>query len=121
MPKPPKRRSPEIGNGTCLLARRTQQGSWTSSELSRELCQPPDILSRMISVSSAARCFPSTFFFEGRYDPYCRPSLVVDYTKTISAPQKEVVWFDDSGHFPFFEEQRKFRDELVQRVLPLAN
>jgi pimeloyl-ACP methyl ester carboxylesterase len=61
------------------------------------------------------------FFFEGRYDPYCRPSLVVDYTKTISAPQKEVVWFDDSGHFPFFEEQRKFRDELVQRVLPLAN
>jgi pimeloyl-ACP methyl ester carboxylesterase len=45
----------------------------------------------------------------------------VDYTKTISAPQKEVVWFDDSGHFPFFEEQQKFKDELVQRVLPLAN
>ncbi|HXP69499.1 MAG TPA: alpha/beta hydrolase [Candidatus Dormibacteraeota bacterium] len=61
------------------------------------------------------------FFFEGRYDPYCRPSLVVDYTKTISAPQKEVVWFDGSGHFPFFEEQQKFKDELVQRVLPLAN
>jgi pimeloyl-ACP methyl ester carboxylesterase len=61
------------------------------------------------------------FFFEGRYDPYCRPSLVVDYTKTISAPQKEVVWFDDSGHFPFFEEQQKFKDALVQRVLPLSN
>jgi proline iminopeptidase len=61
------------------------------------------------------------FFFEGRYDPYCRPSLVVGYTQTIKAPQKEVVWFDNSGHFPFFEEQQKFKDELVQRVLPLAN
>lgn len=61
------------------------------------------------------------FFFEGRYDPYCRPSLVVDYNKTISAPQKEVVWFENSGHFPFFEEQQKFKDELVERVLPLAN
>jgi proline iminopeptidase len=60
-------------------------------------------------------------FFEGRYDPYCRPSLVVEYTQTIKAPQKEVVWFDNSGHFPFFEEQQKFKDELVQRVLPLAN
>jgi proline iminopeptidase len=61
------------------------------------------------------------FFFEGRYDPYCRPSLVVKYIQTIKAPQKEVVWFDNSGHFPFFEEQQKFKDELVQRVLPLAN
>jgi pimeloyl-ACP methyl ester carboxylesterase len=61
------------------------------------------------------------FFFEGRYDPYCRPSLVVDYAQTIKAPQKEVIWFDDSGHFPFFEEKQKFKDELVQRVLPLAN
>jgi pimeloyl-ACP methyl ester carboxylesterase len=61
------------------------------------------------------------FFFEGRYDPYCRPSLVVDYTKTISAPQKEVVWFENSGHFPFFEEKQQFKDELVRRVLPLAH
>ena len=61
------------------------------------------------------------FFFEGRYDPYCRPSLVVDYAQTIKAPHKEVIWFDDSGHFPFFEEKQKFKDELVQRVLPLAN
>jgi proline iminopeptidase len=61
------------------------------------------------------------FFFEGRYDPYCRPSLVVEYTQAIKAPQKEIVWFDNSGHFPFFEEQQKFKDELVQRVVPLAN
>jgi proline iminopeptidase len=61
------------------------------------------------------------FFFEGREDPYCRPSLIWKYSETIEAPQKEFIWFDNSGHFPFFEEQRKFGDELFQRLLPLAN
>jgi proline iminopeptidase len=60
------------------------------------------------------------FFFEGRHDPYARPSLIWSYYQTIQAPQKEFVWFDNSGHFPFFEESRKFADELFQRVLPLA-
>jgi proline iminopeptidase len=60
------------------------------------------------------------FFFEGRKDPFCRPSLVWDYSQTIQAPQKEFVWFDESGHFPFYEEPQKFTDELFQRVLPLA-
>jgi proline iminopeptidase len=61
------------------------------------------------------------FFFEGKYDPYCRPSLVWEYSQTIKAPQKEFIWFDNSGHFPFFEEKQKFADELVERILPLAN
>ena len=61
------------------------------------------------------------FFLEGREDPYCRPSLVWDYFQTIQAPQKEFVWFEDAGHFPFFEDKKKFLDELVRQVLPLSN
>ena len=61
------------------------------------------------------------FFFEGRYDPWCPPSLIWEYAQTIKGPQKGFVWFEHSGHFPFLEEQQKFTDELVQRVLPLAN
>ena len=61
------------------------------------------------------------FFFEGRYDQYCRSSLIWEYSQTIKAPQKGFIWFENSGHFPFFEEQQKFRDELVHEVLPLAN
>ena len=61
------------------------------------------------------------FFFEGRHDPYCPPSLIWEYNESIKAPHKEFIWFDNSGHFPFFEEQQKFGDELVRRVLPLAN
>ncbi len=60
------------------------------------------------------------FFFEGTRDAYCRPSLIWEYSQAIQAPQKEFVWFDNSGHFPFFEERQKFTDELVRRVLPLA-
>lgn len=60
------------------------------------------------------------FFFEGRGDPYARPSLIWDYFQTIEAPQKGFVWFENSGHFPFYEEKQKFADELVQRALPLA-
>jgi len=46
--------------------------------------------------------------------------VIADYMKTIHAPQKEIVWFENSGHFPFSEERRKFTEELVQRVLPIA-
>jgi proline iminopeptidase len=61
------------------------------------------------------------FFFEGRQDPYYRPSLIWEYSQSIRAPQKQFLWFDHSGHFPFFEEPGKFADELFRQVLPLAN
>jgi pimeloyl-ACP methyl ester carboxylesterase len=61
------------------------------------------------------------FFFEGRQDPYCRPSLIWEYSQSITASHKEFLWFDHSGHFPFYEEPGKFADELFRRVLPMAN
>ena len=60
------------------------------------------------------------FFFEGRYDPFCRPSLIWQYSQTISAPQVRFVWFERSGHFPFLEEQQTFSDELAKQLFPLA-
>jgi len=61
------------------------------------------------------------FFFEGRRDPYCIPGLVEEFSQTITAPHKEFVWFEHSGHFPFYEEKQRFADELFERVLPLAS
>lgn len=61
------------------------------------------------------------FLFEGRHDEYCPPSLVWGYYQKIKAPQREFVWFEGSGHFPFFEERQKFGNELIQRVLPVGN
>ena len=60
------------------------------------------------------------FFFEGRRDPFTRPTPVWDYSQAIKVPQKDFVWFENSGHFPFFEEKDRFAEELVRRVLPVA-
>ena len=61
------------------------------------------------------------FFFEGRYDSFCRPALIWNYSQTMKATQVGFVWFDHSGHFPFLEEQQKFTDELAKQLLPLAH
>ena len=60
------------------------------------------------------------FFFQGRHDPYVRPALVEKYAATITAPKHDLVWFEDAGHFPFFEDQQLFTDRLVDHVLPLV-
>jgi pimeloyl-ACP methyl ester carboxylesterase len=55
------------------------------------------------------------YFFTGRYD-YCDPfSLTEEYFSRINAPEKHMVWFEDSSHFPFFEEPEAFAREM-QRV-----
>jgi len=60
------------------------------------------------------------FFFQGRLDPYTRPSLIQQYANTITAPRSDIIWFENAGHFPFFEDQHEFTDQLASRVRPLA-
>jgi len=59
-------------------------------------------------------------FFQGRHDPYVRSALVEKYVDAITAPTRELVWFEDAGHFPFYEDPQRFTDRLVHRVLPLV-
>ncbi|HEY2395076.1 MAG TPA: alpha/beta hydrolase [Rudaea sp.] len=48
------------------------------------------------------------FLFAGRYD-YVTPSeLGVAYVESLHAPCKRVVWFENSAHFPFYEEPEQF-------------
>ena len=61
------------------------------------------------------------FFFHGRFDPYTRPALIEAYARTVTAPHHELVWFERAGHFPFYEEQQLFADELVRRVRPVVD
>ena len=52
------------------------------------------------------------YFFTGRHD-YTDPfALTEDYYLKIKAPKKRLVWFEDSAHFPFFEEPVKFATEM---------
>lgn len=55
------------------------------------------------------------YFYTGRYD-YNTPSVLTEkYYNQIVAPKKELIWFEESAHFPLFEEYEKF-NKLVIRV-----
>ncbi|WP_413303171.1 alpha/beta hydrolase [Bacillus sp. 1P10SD] len=56
------------------------------------------------------------YFFLGRYD-YSLPSeLAEQYMLNLEAPKKEIVWFEQSGHMPQYEETEKYQEQLL-RVL----
>jgi len=57
------------------------------------------------------------YFFLGRHD-YGVPAVVAEkYFEIIKAPKKELIWFEESAHFPCFEEAEKFNTLMVDKVL----
>lgn len=54
------------------------------------------------------------YFFTGRHD-YTTPfSLIETYYEKLGAPHKRLVWFEQSAHFPFFEEPKRFTEEMLK-------
>lgn len=52
------------------------------------------------------------YFFTGRHD-YCDPFVLTEeYFGRLSAPEKHMVWFEESAHFPFYEEPAAFAREM---------
>jgi pimeloyl-ACP methyl ester carboxylesterase len=52
------------------------------------------------------------YFFTGRYD-YTDPfALTQEYFSKIKAPEKHLVWFEESAHFPFYEEPVAFARQM---------
>jgi pimeloyl-ACP methyl ester carboxylesterase len=60
------------------------------------------------------------FFLLGRHDWQMFATLSAAYFDAIEAPCKRLVWFEESGHYPPFEEPQKFEQVLIDQVLPLA-
>jgi len=57
------------------------------------------------------------YFLTGVHD-YSTPfSLIKQYCDSIQAPLKELIWFKESAHFPFFEEPKKFDSILIEHIL----
>jgi pimeloyl-ACP methyl ester carboxylesterase len=54
------------------------------------------------------------YFFIGRHDVNAPVSLVDDYYNMLTAPYKELVWFENSGHSPWINETDKFIDEILR-------
>lgn len=60
------------------------------------------------------------FFFEGTEDHFTESSVVRETFPQIQAPQKALIWFENSGHFPMIQEPEAFAKTLIEQVLPLA-
>jgi len=53
------------------------------------------------------------YFCMGRYD-YMTPSEVAyNYYEKLVAPEKQFFWFEESAHFPHFEESDKFHSLML--------
>jgi pimeloyl-ACP methyl ester carboxylesterase len=57
------------------------------------------------------------YFFQGRHDHLLSASVAERYFQNLEAPSgKHFVWFESSGHWPQFEQAKKYREE-IQSVL----
>ena len=57
------------------------------------------------------------YFFEGRHDINAPTHLVEDYDTLLSAPHKQIIWFEHSGHTPWADEHDLFVQTLVNVLL----
>jgi pimeloyl-ACP methyl ester carboxylesterase len=60
------------------------------------------------------------FFAEGRYDQLAPVEVARRYFDRLVAPAKEWVLFDNSAHFPQWEERERFHQLLVDTVRPAS-
>ncbi len=52
------------------------------------------------------------YFLLGRHD-YNAPAMLAErYFQAIRAPEKKLIWFEHSAHYPFLEEPEKFNSEV---------
>jgi pimeloyl-ACP methyl ester carboxylesterase len=65
----------------------------------------------------AAHLEVPVYFLLGRHDVNAPPVLVEEYYKVLSAPHKELIWFEHSGHNPWVSEAARFVEVMANTVL----
>lgn len=55
------------------------------------------------------------YFLLGKHDINAPLSLTEDYYQKLDAPNKEIIWFEHSGHNPWINEPERFV-EVVQQI-----
>lgn len=56
------------------------------------------------------------YIFDGRLDKNTPSELVEEWYNMIDAPDKCLIWFDNSGHNPMGDEGEKFKSLLVEKA-----
>ena len=57
------------------------------------------------------------YIFHGRHDVNAPTYLVKDYYNQIDAPNKELIWFEHSGHSPWHNETDLFVEKTIEVFL----
>ena len=58
------------------------------------------------------------YFFQGCYDHLLSASVAERYFQSLEAPSgKRFIWFENSGHWPQFEQPKKYREEIRSVLL----
>lgn len=57
------------------------------------------------------------YFFQGKLDYNTPSSLVPLYFEMLTAPHKELIWFEKSAHNPLNEEKKRFHELLIEKLL----
>ena len=77
-----------------------------------------EIFYRTNLFNEAPRLEVPVYFFLGRHDNVVTSEVAQRYFDVLDAPRgKQIVWFEDSGHWPHFEESEKYRKVLIEQVL----
>lgn len=79
----------------------------------------PELLDVDLFTSAPEFAIP-VFFMEGRHDREVPSEVAARYFDSISAPSKELIWFEESAHMPNSEERERFNQIMLEKVLPVA-
>jgi pimeloyl-ACP methyl ester carboxylesterase len=60
------------------------------------------------------------FFFVSTLDRWVPPETSMAYFHALTAPSKQFVWFEKSGHEPFVDEPEKFNRTMIDLVRPVV-
>lgn len=66
---------------------------------------------------SATKLDVPVYFLIGRHDVNAPVHLTEEYFNLLDAPQKQLVWFESSGHTPWVSESDRFIQVMVETVL----
>lgn len=61
------------------------------------------------------------FIFDGVLDQNTPAALVQDYFDKLSAPKKELIWFEQSGHNPMNDEPERFKNLLRLKLMAVKD
>lgn len=74
-----------------------------------------------ITFEDVNRIGVPVIFFLGRHDYTCPSPIAAAWMKRLSAPEKKIVWFENSAHLPMIEEPGRTFAALLDDVRPLTS